>query len=31
MNYDLVLSTCYPFNSISVGGTERFIVGAVEL
>lgn len=31
MNYDLVLSTCYPFNSITVGGTERFIVGAVEL
>ena len=31
VNYDLVLSTCYPFNSISVGGTERFIVGAIEL
>ena len=31
INYDLVLSTCYPFNSISVGGTERFIIGAIEL
>lgn len=31
VNYDLVLSTCYPFNTISVGGTERFIVGAIEL
>ena len=31
VNYDLVLSTCYPFNSISAGGTERFIVGAIEL
>ena len=30
-NYDLVLSTCYPFNAISAGGTQRFIVGAVEL
>ncbi|MFC1589580.1 class GN sortase [Pseudomonadota bacterium] len=30
-NYDLILATCYPFNSISVGGTERFIVGAIEL
>jgi len=29
--YDLILSTCYPFASISTGGTERFIVGAVEL
>ena len=31
VNYDLVLSTCYPFDSILVGGTERFIVGAIEL
>ena len=31
VNYDLVLSTCYPFNATSVGGVQRFIVGAIEL
>lgn len=29
--YDLVLATCYPFDSVSVGGSERFIVQAIEL
>ncbi|MCW8830407.1 MAG: class GN sortase [Gammaproteobacteria bacterium] len=31
ISYDLVLATCYPFNSVSSGGSERFIVEAVEL
>ena len=30
-NYDLVLATCYPFNSIIAGGSRRFIVQAIEL
>ena len=30
-NYDLVLTTCYPFNAITAGGTQRFLVQAVEL
>ena len=29
--YDLVLITCYPFNVISTGGSQRFIVQAIEL
>ncbi len=29
--YDLVLATCYPFNSVTVGGSRRFIVQAIEL
>jgi len=29
-DYDLVLATCYPFNSVSVGGPQRFIVRAIE-
>lgn len=30
-DYDLVLATCYPFNSIVAGGSPRFIVQAIEL
>ncbi len=30
-DYDLVLATCYPFNSIVAGGSQRFIVQAIEL
>lgn len=30
-DYDLILSTCYPFNAISPGGKQRFIVGAIEI
>ena len=30
-DYDLVLSTCYPFDALETGTTQRFIVGAVEL
>ena len=26
--YDLMLATCYPFNSFSTGGTKRFLVQA---
>lgn len=29
--YDLVLATCYPFNSFSAGGSQRLIVQATEM
>lgn len=29
--YDLVLATCYPFNSITAGGYERFVVYSKEI
>lgn len=29
--YALVLATCYPFNSIVAGGSQRYIVQAIEL
>ena len=29
--YDLVLATCYPFNTITTGGYERFLVQARQL
>jgi len=30
-SYDLVLATCYPFDSVNVGESERFIVWADEI
>lgn len=29
--FDLVLATCYPFNSITVGGFDRFVVYTQEI
>ena len=30
-DYELVLATCYPFSSISVGGSKRFIILASKI
>jgi len=30
-DYDLILTTCYPFDALSASGKQRFIVGTIEV